>query len=68
MIIGLMAIFAGMGTFNFGDQPEPDGTVQPGIFSQVRPAAEDHEPQVPDGMVLLPRRRKWPRSCAKAAT
>src|SRR5208337_4932713 len=24
-----------------------------GIFSQVRPAAEHHEPHVPDGMVLL---------------
>ncbi len=34
MIIGLMAIFAGMGTFNFGDVHEQ----QPGIFSQVRPA------------------------------
>ena len=35
MIIGLMAIFAGMGTFNFGDVNGQDG-----IFSQVRPAAK----------------------------
>lgn len=63
MIIGLMAIFAGMGTFSFGG---PNG-----IFSQVRPAenvielsagklaGENHEearlehaPKVPDGMVI----------------
>ena len=67
MIIGLMAIFAGMGTFNFGDVNGRDG-----IFSQVRPAEivveleagkvgdEDHAathvehlPRVPDGMVRL---------------
>ena len=65
MIIGLMAIFAGMGTLNFGDVKG-----KAGIFSQVRPAenvielkagelaAENHEsahlehaPRVPDGMV-----------------
>ncbi len=33
MIIGLMAIFAGMGTLNFGDVKG-----KAGIFSQVRPA------------------------------
>jgi proton-translocating NADH-quinone oxidoreductase chain L len=52
MIIGLMAIFAGMQTFSFGDTQTAAGT-QFGIFSQVRPAAEHHEPQVPDGMVLF---------------
>ena len=70
MIIGLMAIFAGMGTFSFGDyRRTPTATRQPGIFSQVRPAAEHHEPQVPDGMVAACRRgRKWPRSWRTAAT
>ena len=52
MIIGLMAIFAGMGTFSFGDYKDPGGKDQPGIFSQVRPEAEEHKPHVPDGMVL----------------
>jgi NADH-quinone oxidoreductase subunit L len=68
MIIGLMAIFAGMETFNFGDV-----NGKTGIFSQVRPAEEvtrltagrlsetdgegqsatvEHLPRVPDGMVL----------------
>ena len=48
MIIGLMAIFAGLGTFNFGDV-----NGQKGIFSQVRPADEHYEAHVPDGMVRL---------------
>ncbi|MEN6451379.1 MAG: NADH-quinone oxidoreductase subunit L [Thermoguttaceae bacterium] len=42
MIVGLMAVWAGFGTFSFGDYNvgKPDGTVAvaPGIFSQVRPA------------------------------
>ena len=45
MIVGLMAIWAGMGTFSFGDtrQATPgDNDRQPGIFSQVRPAEDDH--------------------------
>ena len=57
MIVGLMAIWAGLGTFSFGDYQvvEADGQVvtMPGIFSQVRPAANDHQLQVPDGMVKL---------------
>jgi NADH-quinone oxidoreductase subunit L len=53
MIIGLMVIFAGLGTLRFGDRMDATGTVQPGIFSQVRPAAHHHEPRVPTGMVLL---------------
>ena len=56
MIIGLMAIWASLGTFAFGDI---DG--QPGVFSQIRPGPEQHpagaehafEQVVPDGMVRL---------------
>jgi NADH-quinone oxidoreductase subunit L len=44
MIIGLMAIWAGMGTFSFGDyeitHAQGFTTTEPGIFSQVRPAEE----------------------------
>ena len=36
MIIGLMALFGALGTFNFGDLPDDDGKIQPGIFAQVR--------------------------------
>jgi NADH-quinone oxidoreductase subunit L len=46
MIIGLMAIWGALGTFNFGSI---DG--QPGIFELVRPAAQDHQLVTPLGMV-----------------
>ncbi len=53
MIIGLMALWSGLGTFEFGDAYTEDGTlVSPGIFSQVRPG-EDHALVVPDGMVRM---------------
>ncbi len=42
MIIGLMALWASLGTFSFSE-----------IFSQVRPAATEHRLQVPDGMIKL---------------
>ena len=44
MIIGLMALWASLGTFSFGG---PDG-----LFEQVRPEGNDHALIVPDGMVL----------------
>lgn len=47
MIVGLMALWASLGTFAFGDI---DG--QPGIFSQLRTAENQHQLAVPDGMVL----------------
>ena len=53
MIIGLMALFAGLGTFAFGDVTDADGTVHPGMFSQVRPPDHDHELVVPDGFVRM---------------
>lgn len=62
MIIGLMAIWAGMGTFSFGDyqivgaRGEP--VTMPGIFSQVRPADHEYQLRVPDGMVMLARPEK----------
>ncbi len=66
MIIGLLAIFAGMHTFSFGDYDDHGGHRQPGIFSQVRPAAEHHEPHVPDGMVLLAARSEVARFVAES--
>jgi NADH-quinone oxidoreductase subunit L len=47
MIIGLMALWATLGTFAFGDI---EGEA-PGIFSTVRPASHEHMLTVPDGMV-----------------
>jgi NADH-quinone oxidoreductase subunit L len=54
MIIGLMALLASLGTFNFGDI-DYDGSGQveateAGIFSQVRPADHEHGLIVPEGM------------------
>ena len=51
MIIGLMALWAGLGTFAFGDIKGADGSVERGIFSQVRDAEHDYQLTVPDGMV-----------------
>ena len=46
MIIGLMILWTGCGTFAFGDI---DG--HPGLFSQVRPEANHYQLQTPDGLV-----------------
>ena len=44
MLIGLMAIWSTLGTFNFGDMKDGDGNVeQPGIFSQLRTTANDYQ-------------------------
>jgi NADH-quinone oxidoreductase subunit L len=51
MIIGLMAVWGGLGTFNFGDTTDADGTARPGVFTLVRPASEHHRLTVPAGMV-----------------
>ncbi|MEX0818930.1 MAG: proton-conducting transporter membrane subunit, partial [Pirellulaceae bacterium] len=64
MIVGLLALWTGLGTFSFGDYSyvDPDGELQPqvGIFTQVREvqvaaSSEDHgeNPRMvaPDGMV-----------------
>ncbi len=70
MIVGLMVIWTGMGTFSFADYkvPGPDGKMvtRPGIFSQVRPAANEHRLQVPDGMIPLDERREISRVAAIA--
>ncbi len=58
MIIGLMALWAGLGTLAFGDVEQPGGPARPGIFSQVRPAQNAHALTVPDGMVRLAARHR----------
>jgi len=52
MLIGLMALWGALGTFNFSDVTRPNGETVPGIFSLVRPASNHHELTVPDAMVL----------------
>ncbi len=51
MLIGLMALWGSLGTFAFGDRVDAEGHVQPGIFSQVRPAEAEYSLVVPEGMV-----------------
>ena len=53
MIIGLMAIWASLGTFNFGNvDQDGDGTPEAGLFRLVRPGGENnYKLIVPDGMV-----------------
>jgi NADH-quinone oxidoreductase subunit L len=59
MLIGLMALWASLGTFAFGDVADAQGNVvQPGIFSQVRPAEADHDLVTPAGMVRLSAREE----------
>jgi NADH-quinone oxidoreductase subunit L len=57
MLIGLAAVWAGMGTFSFSDYKTTDAAghaqTMPGIFSQVRPENNQYAIQVPDGMVKL---------------
>jgi NADH-quinone oxidoreductase subunit L len=56
MIIGLMALWGGLGTFAFGDveRVDADGSqhIESGIFSLVR-SGEDYSLRTPDGLVRL---------------
>jgi proton-translocating NADH-quinone oxidoreductase chain L len=53
MLIGMMALWSSLGTFNFGDMIVQDAQgeshTKAGVFSQVRPGPS-HELVVPDGM------------------
>ena len=54
MLIGLMALWGGLGTLQFGDSvSSATGQVEPGLFELVRPAENHHEQQVPDGLVAF---------------
>ncbi len=66
MLIGMMIIWSGLGTFNFGDGVDEQGNVVPGIFSLVRPAQLDgednhHQLQTPAGLVRLAKREEVAR-------
>jgi len=54
MIIGLMALWAGMGTFAFGDyDTNNDGKINDGLFSLVRPDSNHNKLQTPAGLVRM---------------
>jgi NADH-quinone oxidoreductase subunit L len=59
MLIGLMAIWSGLGTFTFGDRPGAEGVaVEPGLFSLVRSAEHDYRWQTPAPVVQAALRGK----------
>ena len=51
MLIGMMALWTSLGTFSFADYRDAQGQMQPGIFSQVRPANTGNSLIVPDRMI-----------------
>ena len=60
MIIGMMALWSGLGTFAFGDLQDEHGqvvlnadgmAVEPGIFSQLRSPEHHYQYRTPDKMV-----------------
>ena len=54
MLIGLMALWGGLGTLHFGDSVNPStGERQSGLFELVRPAKGRYVQQVPDGLVAF---------------
>jgi NADH:ubiquinone oxidoreductase subunit 5 (subunit L)/multisubunit Na+/H+ antiporter MnhA subunit len=53
MLIGLMAIWTTLGTFNFGDVQDADGKVSPGVFSQLRDKANHYQLAPTDSMVAF---------------
>ncbi|RCS47716.1 NADH-quinone oxidoreductase subunit L [Bremerella cremea] len=56
MLIGMMTLWASLGTFNFGDiEREAD---KPGVFSQMRSEKDHYQLVVPDGMVALAAKQK----------
>jgi NADH-quinone oxidoreductase subunit L len=53
MLIGLMAIWSTLGTFNFGDMKDTGGAVSPGIFSQLHDAQNDFKLAPTDSMIAF---------------
>jgi NADH-quinone oxidoreductase subunit L len=68
MLIGLMAIFSTLGTFNFGDMTQSDGTTKAGIFSQLHPKGEDNQYKLAptDGMIAFEAREQIGEAVRKA--
>jgi NADH-quinone oxidoreductase subunit L len=58
MLIGLMAIWTTLGTFNFGDMRDADGNVTPGIFSQLRDQQNNFKLVPTDGMIAFEAREQ----------
>src|SRR4051812_3148519 len=53
MLIGLMMLWTTVGPFNFGDMKDADGSVHPGVFSQLRTQDRNFELAPADGMIAF---------------
>ncbi len=51
MLIGMMALWASVGTFAFGDMKNEEGEIEQGLFSLFRPAEHDYHLAPPPGMI-----------------
>jgi NADH:ubiquinone oxidoreductase subunit 5 (subunit L)/multisubunit Na+/H+ antiporter MnhA subunit len=66
MLIGLMAIWSTLGTFNFGDMKDADGNVTPGVFSQLRDEANHFKLVPADSMIAFEGREQVSAAVAVA--
>jgi NADH-quinone oxidoreductase subunit L len=51
MLVGMMALWSTLGTFNFGDIASADGQKDPGIFSQLRSRENGYQLVPPQSMI-----------------
>jgi NADH:ubiquinone oxidoreductase subunit 5 (subunit L)/multisubunit Na+/H+ antiporter MnhA subunit len=51
MLIGMMALWSSLHTFNFGDVKNAEGVIEPGIFSQLRTPENNHQLAPTQGMI-----------------
>lgn len=69
MLIGLMALWSSIGTFNFGDMRDAEGNVtEPGIFSQLRTEANDFHLIPTESMISEEARQFGGGTAASAAS
>jgi len=66
MLIGLMAIWTTLGTFNFGDMKYADGSEQAGIFSQLHTAENNYKLVPTDSMIAFEARDKIAQAIREA--
>jgi proton-translocating NADH-quinone oxidoreductase chain L len=58
MLIGLMAMWTSLGTFNYGDTTNADGTKELGVFSLLHLPENNYQLAPADGMIAFEAREK----------
>jgi NADH-quinone oxidoreductase subunit L len=66
MLIGLMAIWSTLGTFQFGDVKDANGAVQPGMFTMLHTEANHYELAPTQSMIDAERDQEWSTTAAPA--